>query len=135
MSRCSAGESDPCSTCNTSSELNSMALATAWPCAGPRSNVRRISRSRVPCSSSIRSFCSLVDILGENKSLPVECQCEPLHDESRIASKPEAIFHSYLIAKVGVLKTDATPKDAPACGMPARFVYWRPGQLAGLTGG
>src|SRR5260370_10525545 len=66
-----------------------MVLAMAWPCAGPRSNVRRISRSRVPCSSSMRSFCSLVDILGENKSLPVECQCESPHDKSRIVEASE----------------------------------------------
>src|SRR5712664_38413 len=66
-----------------------MVLAMAWPCAGPRSNVRRISRSRVPCSSSMRSFCSLVDILGENKSLPVECQCESPHDKSRIVEAGE----------------------------------------------
>src|SRR5260370_1812931 len=66
-----------------------MVLAMAWPCAGPRSNVRRISRSRVPCSSSMRSFCSLVDILGENKPLPVECQCESPHDKSRIVEASE----------------------------------------------
>src|ERR1700733_11701047 len=76
ISRCSAGESDPCSTCNTSSELNSMALAMACPCTGPRTSVRRISRSRVPCSNSMRSCCSLVDILGEGTLLPVECQGE-----------------------------------------------------------
>src|SRR5246127_3833802 len=76
ISRCSAGYSDPCSTCNTSSELNSIALAMAWPCVGPSSSVRRISRSRVPCSSSMRSRCSLVDILGEATALPVECQGE-----------------------------------------------------------
>src|SRR5260370_15714858 len=62
------------------------------------------------------SFCSLVDILGENKSLPVECQCEPPHDESRIAGKPEAIFHSCLIAKAGMLKTDAAPKTLRLAG-------------------
>src|ERR1700688_3015493 len=48
----------------------------AWPCVGPSSNVRRISRSRVPCSSSMRSCCSLVDILGEATGLPIECQGE-----------------------------------------------------------
>src|SRR5712692_3027005 len=68
-----------------------MVLAMAWPCAGPRSNVRRISRSRVPCSSSMRSFCSLVDILGENRSLPVECQGELLYDESRVDACSEVI--------------------------------------------
>src|SRR4029077_6866948 len=78
ISRCSPGYSDPCSTCNTSSELNSMALAMAWPCARPNSSVRRISRSKVPCSSSMRSFCSLVDILGDHTVLPVECQGEQL---------------------------------------------------------
>ena len=31
MSRCSAGYSDPCSTCNTSSDLNSMPFAMACP--------------------------------------------------------------------------------------------------------
>src|SRR5690242_15948586 len=40
----------------------------AWPWAGPRRRVRRISRSSVPCSSSIRSLSvvrsSRVDILG-----------------------------------------------------------------------
>jgi hypothetical protein len=30
----------------------------------------------VPCSSSTRSFGSLVDILGEATTLPVECQGE-----------------------------------------------------------
>src|SRR5437016_2151642 len=76
MSRCSAGYSDPCSTCSTSSELNSIVLAMAWPCAGPRSSVRRISRSSVPCNSSMRSRSSLVDILGENRAFLVECQGE-----------------------------------------------------------
>src|SRR5438445_4116094 len=53
-----------------------MALAMAWPWAGPRSKVRRIRRSRVPWSNSMRSFCSLVDILGEDKERLVECQGE-----------------------------------------------------------
>jgi len=73
---CSAGYSDPCPTCNTSSELNSIALAMAWPCAGPSSSVRRISKSRVPCSSSMRSRWSLVDNLGDDAERPVECQGE-----------------------------------------------------------
>src|SRR5580704_17934904 len=76
ISLCSAGYSEPCSTCNTSSERNSMALAMAWPCAGPSSSVRRISKSRVPCRSSIRCRSSLVDILGGNTALPVACQGE-----------------------------------------------------------
>src|SRR5690348_9842261 len=53
-----------------------MALAMAWPCTGPRTRVRRMSRSRVPCRRSRRSLRSLVDILGEGKRLPVECQGE-----------------------------------------------------------
>src|SRR5271154_593918 len=76
MSRCRAGYSDPCSTCSTSSDLNSIALAMAWPWAGPSSNVRKINKSSVPCSSSMRSLCSLVDILGDDKFLLVECQGE-----------------------------------------------------------
>ena len=36
----------------------------------------KVSRSRVPCSSSMRSRCSLVDILGDDIVLPVECQRE-----------------------------------------------------------
>src|SRR3954467_12877626 len=48
----------------------------AWPCTGPRKSVRRTSRSRVPCSSSTRSFCSLVDILGQGRWRQVECQGE-----------------------------------------------------------
>src|SRR5262249_7482626 len=71
-----AGYNDPCSTRNTSSEVNSIALAMAWPCAGPSSSVRRISKSSVPCSNSIRSLSFLVDILGEHTPLPVECQGE-----------------------------------------------------------
>src|SRR5713226_6379529 len=63
--------------------IDSIALAMAWPCAGPSSSVRRISRSKVPCSNSIRSFCSLVDILGEVRAVQVECQGEPSHDSSR----------------------------------------------------
>src|SRR6266513_2911755 len=55
-----------------------MALAMACPCTGPRSSVRRISRSRVPCSSSMRSRCSLVDMLGDDTWLLVECQGERL---------------------------------------------------------
>jgi len=39
----------------------------AWPCSGPRCSVRRIRRSNVPCRSSIRSFCSRVDILGDHR--------------------------------------------------------------------
>ena len=56
-----------------------MAFAMACPCAGPGSSVRRISRSSVPCSSSMRSRSSLVDILGEHKELPVECQGEHIN--------------------------------------------------------
>src|SRR5438874_2344752 len=58
----------------------SIVLAMAWPCAGPRSSVRRISRSSVPCNSSMRSRSSLVDILGENRPLPVGCQGEQSRD-------------------------------------------------------
>src|SRR5271170_7374557 len=54
-----------------------MALAMAWPCARPRTSVRKISKSSVPCNNSMRSRCSLVDILGEHISLPVECQGKP----------------------------------------------------------
>src|ERR1019366_9144215 len=64
IKRCSAGYNDPCSTWRTSSEFRSMAWAMAWPCAGPRSRVRRTSMSSVPCRNSMRSFSS-VDILGE----------------------------------------------------------------------
>src|SRR5258708_19240879 len=32
-----------------------MCAATWWPCAGPKTRVRRTSMSRVPCSSSTRS--------------------------------------------------------------------------------
>src|ERR1700733_10359646 len=53
-----------------------MAGAMAWPCPGPSRSVRRINRSRVPWSSSTRCFCSLVDILGDDSALPVECQGE-----------------------------------------------------------
>src|SRR5690242_6787243 len=53
-----------------------MALAIACPCAGPGRSVRRISRSRVPCNNSIRSFCSLVDILGDIAEVHLECQGE-----------------------------------------------------------
>src|SRR5262249_43492275 len=63
-------------TRNTSSELNSIALAIACPCVGPSSSVRRISKSSVPCSKSIRSFSALVDILGDDTLAPVECQGE-----------------------------------------------------------
>src|ERR1700747_1989966 len=64
-----------------------MALAMACPCAGPSSSVRRISRSNVPCSSSMRSRCSLVDILGEPTPALVECQGEEAKVE---AAQPEA---------------------------------------------
>src|ERR1700733_2630568 len=46
----------------------------AWPCIGPSSRVRRISRSSVPCSNSMRFVCSLVDILGDDIALPLEFQ-------------------------------------------------------------
>src|SRR5580704_1765137 len=62
-----------------------MALVIAWPCAGPSSRVRRISRSRVPCRSSMCSFSSLVDILGDDTAVPVECQGECL-DEAGLAN-------------------------------------------------
>src|SRR5205085_1154086 len=54
-----------------------MAFAIACPCAGPSSSVRSINRSSVPCKSSMRSLFSLVDILGEDRAPPVECQGEP----------------------------------------------------------
>src|SRR5262249_30001531 len=52
--RCSAGYSDPVSTCRTSSEVRWMWRPIAWPCAGPGSSERRMSRSSVPCSNSTR---------------------------------------------------------------------------------
>jgi hypothetical protein len=78
-----------------------MVFAIAWPCAGPGSKVRRISRSRVPCKSSMRSL-SLVDILGENiEPSPVECQGEglqvadsaisPLSEITRSEARVEAL--------------------------------------------
>src|SRR5579862_8822355 len=48
----------------------------AWPCTGPMISVRRIRRSSVPCNNSMRSFSSLVDMLGEPTRVPVECQGE-----------------------------------------------------------
>src|SRR5690348_6772497 len=62
----------------------------AWPWVGPSSRVRRINRSRVPCSSSMRSARSLVDILGERTHLPLECQGghRSLGDSRR--ARPEA---------------------------------------------
>src|SRR5215472_9105193 len=57
-------------------ERNSIALAIAWPCVGPNNRVRRIKRSRVPCSNSMRSFCPLVDILLQNSEVHLECQGE-----------------------------------------------------------
>ena len=49
------------------SELRSIVLAIAWQCAGPIDRVRRINRSKVPCSSSIRSSTILpvIDILAK----------------------------------------------------------------------
>jgi len=43
----------------------------------------------VPCSNSMRSFCSLVDILGDVRAVQVECQGEPSHDNSRMVDKWE----------------------------------------------
>src|SRR5205814_2352465 len=54
----------------------------AWPCLGPSSSVRRISRSSVPCSSSMRVRSSLVDILGDDIQPLVECQDELSHTSS-----------------------------------------------------
>src|SRR6266849_6229660 len=53
-----------------------MAWAMAWPCAGPKSRVRRISMSSVPCSSSTRLNSLWVDILAETNAAWVECQGE-----------------------------------------------------------
>ena len=61
----------------------SIALAIACPCAGPGCSVRRISRSSVPCSSSMRS--SLVDILGE------ATRRSPRMSRGRVAERPQAI--------------------------------------------
>ena len=78
INRCKAGYRDPCSTCSTSSEPCSMALAIAWPWAGQKRRVRRINRSSVPCSNSMRSRSALVDILGVDDTLAhLECQGEP----------------------------------------------------------
>jgi hypothetical protein len=51
-----------------------MLVAIAWPCAGPGSKVRRMSRSSVPCKSSTRS--PGVDILGEATRSHLGCQGE-----------------------------------------------------------
>jgi hypothetical protein len=42
----------------------------------------------VPCNSSMRSRCSLVDILGEDTAVSAECQREPSREDSRIAGYP-----------------------------------------------
>src|SRR5262245_8242072 len=67
-----------------------MDLAMAWPWIGPNSRVRRISRSRVPCSMSIgSSFCLRIDALVENqleyRSALVECQGKGANKLSRAA--------------------------------------------------
>src|SRR5512145_1568010 len=83
IKRCNAGYRDPCSTCNTSSEPRSIDLAMACPCAGPRRSVRRMSKSSVPWSNSIRSRSALVDILGgDDTPAHLECQGEPAKGKS-----------------------------------------------------
>jgi hypothetical protein len=42
-----------------------MCLAIAWPCVDPASNVRRMRRSSVPCSSSTRGGTSFVPGIGQ----------------------------------------------------------------------
>src|SRR5882762_9604978 len=128
MSRCSAGYSDPCSTCNTSSDLNSIALAIAWPWNGPSSSVRRISRSSVPWSSSTRSRCSAVDILGENIQLPVECQGEQPGHAGNVRTSaswgPEGVtgklmnHYRFLGLSKVALRTDAGSKFAERPAFP-----------------
>src|SRR5437016_13925201 len=85
-----------------------MALAMAWPCAGPSSSVRRINRSRVPCSSSMRSFSSLVVIIGQRNSLLEECQGEEalavpqlkrpvLRDHVKVAAIVEGLHYACVV--------------------------------------
>ena len=52
-----------------------IARAIPCPCWAPKSSVRKISRSSVPCSSGIRSF-SWVAIRPDYETLRVECQPE-----------------------------------------------------------
>src|SRR4030095_12038501 len=61
--RCRAGYSDPSSTRSTSSLRDSIATAIAYPCMEPRANIRRISMSRVPCTSSPVPRCFGIDYL------------------------------------------------------------------------
>src|SRR5437879_5224745 len=58
-----------------------MACAMACPCAGPKSSVRRISMSSVPCNRSIFSAALWVDILAENRPPWVECQGESCNND------------------------------------------------------
>src|ERR1700674_2176873 len=128
MSRCSAGYRDPCSTCNTSSDLNSIALAIAWPCNGPSSSVRRISRSSVPCSNSMRSRCSVVDILGEDIQLPVECQGEQPPPAMQVISswglerghRNLMNHYRFLGLSTAAARTDAGSKFAERSASPTR---------------
>jgi hypothetical protein len=38
----------------------------------------------VPCSNSMHFFCSLVDILGDDIALPLECQSTQLRHNSQM---------------------------------------------------
>src|SRR5207245_8339357 len=62
-----------------------MARATPCPCWGPKTSVRRISRSSVPCSSSSRSSSSWVDISPEwyARSGKVSTRAAPIAAQER----------------------------------------------------
>src|SRR5580704_473488 len=51
-----------------------MARAMPWPCCGPKTRVRRISRSRVPCRRLMRSGSGVVI---RPKNIPAWVVCQP----------------------------------------------------------
>jgi hypothetical protein len=62
----------------------------------------------VPYSNSIRSSRPLVDILGEDSALPVDCRGEPLHTSCAMTEKVGLGAHSY--KKCGWLKCEGPPQ-------------------------
>src|SRR4029453_9312905 len=82
----------------------------AWPCCGPKTSVRRMSRSSVPCRCAAysRSLRFRIDIRPEYAYALVECQ--PERPRMRWRRRPTSDFSEEIRAHIA-LETDRLTAD------------------------
>src|SRR5262245_831493 len=91
-----------------SSLRNSMAIAIAYPCMDSRDNVRRISMSSVPCTSSPLLRCFGIDRLYlDGLYLGMDLRLQSILASSRDSST-EAVSRSRAPEEVGLWEVPGT---------------------------